>query len=86
MTSTPTAHTSLRQQVKAEGRIITDDWSRYTFFDVVCRPKCMSSETLQQGIFDFFKTAYSDEVIQLKRQYFLEIYKKLDQTEEVSAI
>ncbi len=75
---TPYPGTRLRQQVEAEGRILTNDWSRYTFFDVVYRPKLMSPEVLQQGIYDFFTTVYSDEVVKLKRKHFLEIYKNLD--------
>jgi len=81
---TPYPGTRLRQQVEAEGRILTNDWSRYTFFDVVYQPKKMSPETLQQGIFNFFRAVYSDEVVQLKRQHFMEIYKNLAQPETVT--
>jgi radical SAM superfamily enzyme YgiQ (UPF0313 family) len=82
---TPYPGTRLREKVEAEGRILTNDWSRYTFFDVVFQPKRMSPETLQRGIFDFFKTAYSDDVVRLKRKHFLSIYKNLDQSVTVSA-
>ncbi len=82
---TPYPGTRLREKVEAEGRILTNDWSRYTFFDVVFRPKRMSPEALQQGIFDFFKTAYSDDVVRLKRKHFLGIYKNLDQSQTMPA-
>lgn len=82
---TPYPGTRLREKVEAEGRILTNDWSRYTFFDVVFRPKRMSPEAMQQGIIDFFKTAYSDDMIRLKRKHFLNIYKNLDRPQTASA-
>ncbi|MDR1564884.1 MAG: B12-binding domain-containing radical SAM protein [Oscillospiraceae bacterium] len=43
---TPSPGTELYEQMQAEGRILTKDWSRYTQAEVVFMPKAMSPERL----------------------------------------
>jgi len=44
---TPYPHTPIRQTFEAEGRILTNDWSRYTCDQVVFTPKRLSATRLQ---------------------------------------
>ena len=46
---TPFPGTKIRQQLKLEGRILNDDWSKYTMSNVVFQPKNMTALELQQG-------------------------------------
>ena len=43
---TPTPGNALYHEMKAQGRILTDDWSRYTQADVVFQPQNMAPERL----------------------------------------
>lgn len=45
---TPYPGTRLRTKLEAEGRIISNDWSRYSCDEVVFKPKLMSPETLKE--------------------------------------
>ena len=45
---TPTPNSDIFKKLSAEGRILTDDWSRYTQNEVVFRPKNMSAERLAE--------------------------------------
>jgi len=46
---TPYPGTRLRKQMEREERILTDDWAKYTFSDVVFQPKNMTPEALKLG-------------------------------------
>jgi len=46
---TPLPGTRLMEKLEREGRIIEKDWSKYTFGNVVFKPKNMSPEELEQG-------------------------------------
>lgn len=52
---TPYPGTKLHQRFKAEGRLISEDWSRYNHSSVVFRPKNMTSRELAEGYFDLKK-------------------------------
>jgi radical SAM superfamily enzyme YgiQ (UPF0313 family) len=58
---TPFAHTAVREQLEREGRILTDDLSRYTAGDVVFKPKHMSPEKLQELYEYAWQTFYKAE-------------------------
>ena len=45
---TPFPHTPIRAQLVEEGRILTDDWNRYTAGEVVFQPKLMTPDGLQK--------------------------------------
>ncbi len=46
---TPYPGTTFYDQMKAEGRIVENDWSRYDTDHVVYRPRLMDAETLRKG-------------------------------------
>ena len=45
---TPFPHTTVRHQLEEEGRILHDDWVRYTGDQVVFQPRRMSVDSLQE--------------------------------------
>lgn len=58
---TPFAQTPIRKQFEQEGRILSNDLSRYTAGDVVFAPKQMTPDKLQE-LFDYaWKSFYHDE-------------------------
>jgi radical SAM superfamily enzyme YgiQ (UPF0313 family) len=56
---TPFPNTPLFQRLKAEGRILTEDWSLYDGQHVVYRPRRMSPADLLQGAEWAWKQTYS---------------------------
>ena len=56
---TPTPGNSLYYEMKAQGRILTDDWSRYTQADVVFQPQKMTPEQLQTLYYRAWRKTYS---------------------------
>ena len=56
---TPYPGTPVFEQLKNEGRILTDDWSKYDTKKIVVSPKNISLERLQSGYSDIRKTTYS---------------------------
>ena len=55
---TPYAGTAVFDRLKREGRILTDDWSKYDTKKVVVSPKNISAEKLQKGYEDIRKSIY----------------------------
>jgi radical SAM superfamily enzyme YgiQ (UPF0313 family) len=74
---TPLPGTSLRKKLLDEGRVLSSEWSRYTFFDVNFMPKRMTPEELQEGILRVYKRIYRPEVRMSVVKYFKSIYAKL---------
>ncbi len=56
---TPYPGTPVFDQLKSEGRILTDDWSKYDTKKVIISPKNMSPESLQKGYDEIRKSIYS---------------------------
>jgi radical SAM superfamily enzyme YgiQ (UPF0313 family) len=56
---TPFPGTRIHQRLKKEGRILTEDWSKYDMATVVFRPKGMTVEQLQEGFWWVNKEFYS---------------------------
>lgn len=56
---TPFPGTRIHQRLKKEGRIITEDWSKYDMATVVFRPKGMTVEQLQEGFWWVNREFYS---------------------------
>lgn len=56
---TPYPGTAIFDQLKSEGRILTDEWSKYDTKKVVISPKNLTPERLQQGFEDIRKITYS---------------------------
>lgn len=81
---TPLPGTRLRKKLHGEGRILSTEWSRYTFFDVNFMPKKMKPEELQQGILRVYKRIYRPEVRMAVVKYFKDIYAKLNERKSFS--
>ncbi|MCX8117390.1 MAG: B12-binding domain-containing radical SAM protein [Desulfobacterota bacterium] len=56
---TPFPGTRIYQRLKQEGRLLTEDWSKYDMATVVFRPKRMTVEQLQEGFWRVNRSFYS---------------------------
>ncbi len=56
---TPLPGTQLFQSMEKEHRILDHDWSRYTFWDVVYKPRLMTEEELAKGVAWIYSQFYS---------------------------
>ena len=56
---TPFPGTRIYQRLKQEGRLLTEDWSKYDMATVVYRPKQMTVEELQEGFWKVNRSFYS---------------------------
>lgn len=62
----PLPGSPLYRRLKAEGRILSEDWSRYTWNQINFEPKSMSQEELKKGMLWLFKQAHSPKWQQLQ--------------------
>ena len=63
---TPFPHSPIRAQMEKEGRILSNDWLKYTADKVVFQPKQMSPDKLQEMYYYAWDTFYADGGHQLK--------------------
>jgi len=56
---TPFPGTRIYQRLKQEGRLLTEDWSKYDMATVVFRPKRITVEELQEGFWKVNRSFYS---------------------------
>ena len=63
---TPFPHSPIRRKLEQEGRILSNDWSRYTADKVVFQPKQMSPEKLQELYYYAWDHFYAQGGHQLK--------------------
>jgi radical SAM superfamily enzyme YgiQ (UPF0313 family) len=56
---TPFPGTRIYQRLKQEGRLLTEDWSKYDMATVVYRPKRMTVEELQEGFWKVNRSFFS---------------------------
>jgi radical SAM superfamily enzyme YgiQ (UPF0313 family) len=56
---TPYPGTQVFEQLKGEGRILTDDWSKYDTKKVIVSPKNISVKRLEEGYEDIRKSTYT---------------------------
>lgn len=56
---TPFPGTRIYQRLKQEGRILTEDWSKYDMATVVFQPKRMTVQELQEGFWKVNRSFYS---------------------------
>ncbi len=77
---TPFPHSPIREQLEREGRILHDDWIRYTGGEVVFQPKKMKVEALQEMYEYAWETFYAScsKEVQMAKLYVkvLEMEKK----------
>ena len=63
---TPFPHSPIRRKMEKEGRILSNDWSKYTADKVVFQPKQMTPEKLQEMYYYAWETFNADSGHQLK--------------------
>lgn len=74
---TPFPHTPIRETLAKQGRILSNDWNRYTGGDVVYQPAKMSPSKLQDLYYYAWDRFYSDSSQNLKMaKLFLKVIEK----------
>jgi radical SAM superfamily enzyme YgiQ (UPF0313 family) len=74
---TPFPHTPIRETMEKEGRILTNDWRRYTGGEVVFQPARMTPSKLQDLYYYAWDRFYSDSSQNLKMaKLFLKVIEK----------
>lgn len=74
---TPFLHTPIRQQLEKEGRIIHNDWIKYTGGEVVFKPAKMSNDSLYQMYEYAWNTFYGDFSKEVKMaKLYLKVIEK----------
>ena len=74
---TPFPHTPIRATLEKEGRILSNDWLRYTGGEVVFQPARMSPSKLQDLYYYAWDRFYSDSSQNLKMaKLFLQVIEK----------
>jgi radical SAM superfamily enzyme YgiQ (UPF0313 family) len=71
---TPFPHSPIRAKLEAEGRILSNDWSRYTCDQVVFQPKNMSPDKLRELFHHAWDTFYADSGQTLR---MAELFRKI---------
>ena len=71
---TPFLNTPIRAQMQKEGRILHNDWSRYTAGETVFQPAKMSVETLDRMYQYAWDTFYYDQTKEIK---MAQVYRKV---------
>lgn len=75
---TPFPNTRLYHRLKAEGRLLQEEyWDRCTLFDVTYVPKRMSVRDLEEGLMFLFRELYNDRVYAQRKRHFMEIHKRI---------
>lgn len=70
---TPVPGTAIFQQLEEEKRILTHDWDRYSWQDVVYQPKQLSGRQLKKWINCVLARFYAPEAQMARRKYFKEL-------------
>lgn len=73
---TPLPGTELFHTLEKEGRICDYDWSRYTFWDVVFRPKKMSPDELAKGVAWVYGNFYSQKNANIRMTNLMKSIRK----------
>jgi radical SAM superfamily enzyme YgiQ (UPF0313 family) len=74
---TPFPGTRLYDRLKAEGRLLKDEyWDRCTLFDVNFTPKRMTVQQLEDGMRWLFTQLYSEQELTRRRRHYIEIQKR----------
>lgn len=80
---TPFPGTRLYARLKAEGRLLADEyWDRCTLFDVNYRPTGMTMEELEEGMMWLCRELYSDDIYRKRRRHYIDIVKEDNQRRE----
>ena len=60
---TPLPGTALREKMLQENRVLTNDWSYYTFWVVTIQTKKMQMTQLEEGLLHLYENLYTDTLI-----------------------
>jgi len=60
---TPLPGTRMREAMAKDGRILDNDWSHYTFWDVNIIPNKMSVNDLKQGLLKLYKNIFDEQQV-----------------------
>lgn len=75
---TPFPGSRLYEKLKQEGRILTEHWGNYTLWNVVCKPKNMTVEQLNEGFAWTLQKIYAPEAAASRKNHFKRIFRRLD--------
>jgi len=73
----PIPGTRVFEALDQEGRILSKDWDRYTWYHVNYQPKHLTEGELRDGIMRLFEAFNRPEQIFRRKQYFDGIFRKL---------
>jgi len=72
---TPLPRTRLRDKLQGENRILVDDWSCYTFWDVTIRPRKMSVYELEEGLLRIYKNIFDESQVYQRLTHMKQLTK-----------
>ena len=73
----PFPHTPFRKEMEEQGRILHNDWIKYTCGEVAFQPKLMTVDSLQKMYHYAWDTFYSDCCQEIKMaKLFMDVIKK----------
>ena len=76
---TPLPGTRLREKMIAENRILVEDWSYYTFWDVTIQPKKMSVSDLENGLLRIYKNIFNETQVFQRLSHMKQLAKNRKQ-------
>lgn len=79
---TPIPGTKVYEKLRAEGRLVSENWEMYTWQNCNYRPARLTSRQLWEGIMDLFRTFNTPEMLKRRRQHFKEIISRLHRSGE----
>ena len=74
---TPHPGSRLRERLRKENRIITDDWDYYTTWDAVIKHNNLTTKQLENSLMNIYKSIYNYDRVNSKALYFKKIFEKL---------
>jgi len=74
---TPIPGSRLYQQLKEEGRLLSQDWYRYNWHHVNFMPKNLTPKELKEGVNWVYGKFYSPEEVRIRETRFKEILGRL---------
>jgi radical SAM superfamily enzyme YgiQ (UPF0313 family) len=72
---TPLPGSRLREKMEKQNRILHSDWEKYTYLDVVFKPKKMTADELQDGLLGIYQQCFSRDVHLKKMKHLKDIFK-----------
>ena len=76
---TPLPGTRLREKMHDENRVLVNDWSYYTFWDVTIRPKKMQVSELEEGLLRIYKNILDDSQVYQRLSHMKDLAKSRKQ-------